>query len=50
MRKQGSNPLHNLYGDIMHEECENCPHRGQCGMECWNEYHNMWTPDWEEEE
>ena len=22
----------------MNEECVNCPHRGQCDMQCYNEY------------
>ena len=27
----------------MNEECENCPHKGQCDMQCYNEYSVWWT-------
>lgn len=29
----------------MNEECETCPHKGQCDMQCYNEYSVYWTAD-----
>ena len=33
----------------MNEECENCPHKGQCDMQCYNEYSVYWNPGDDEE-
>lgn len=29
----------------MNPECEDCPHKGQCDMQCWNPYNPYWVPD-----
>lgn len=28
-----------------YQECENCAHKGQCNMECYNEYSVWWVSD-----
>lgn len=33
----------------MNDECENCEHKGQCDMQCFNPYSVWWTPDDNEE-
>ena len=34
----------------MNEECENCPYRGHCDMQCYNEYSVYWTPEDDKED
>ena len=29
----------------MNEECENCPHKGQCDMQCYGPTSVYWYPD-----